>query len=191
LRTDSRRLGPASPNDHDEGPVRWSARDGQESRWKRLRSPSRPPGCPGALPAGRPPIHPVVGRPGSSFGPACSRIASAPIRESRRTVPSGPAERAMLTNCRVRASAYDSDRRGGICIPTRHVCGRTAGERPDPARQRIGSETEPPNLATEKNRGCGVFYARTRGLRFGPAYALTPKPREFAGTSASAWRFLR
>ena len=31
---------------------------------------------------------------------------------------------------------------------------------PQPSLRRIGSETEPPNLATETNAGCGVFQAR-------------------------------
>ena len=45
---------------------------------------------------------------------------------------------------------------GGDAGPTRLMSGRF-GATGGPRLRRIGSETEPPNLATEKNTDCGVF----------------------------------
>ena len=50
-----------------------------------------------------------------------------------------------------------------------------------PRIRRIESESEPPNLATEKNAGCGIIRARSPQSPVRVRDGHTPKPREDTG----------
>ena len=110
-----------------------------------------------------------VRRDGTPFDPdyARTRRRNEPLAEifqvkgSSETHPLLSAEEDEFAGCGISdmgQRGHDFDLRGAYARSALRMGLEFEGR--EPSLRQIGSETEPPNLATEKNTGCGVFQAR-------------------------------